>query len=193
MSLLANENPYATNSVTTPLTGEVRVPQQEVLLTFQDWIWHKLITIFGIPKILPISSLVNTSQPPECREHAIDFQLAGLFNCIHECGPSYFDPDGQNPFSYVQSLIVVNHYEEAVLYLLQHHWLLQAVFLGMLLYVYGVLQGSQNVFVTALMRLCAHLKEKPDVMTYLIAFVEEPDVKVDLLVVSGGRRNNYDI
>ena len=78
---------------------------------------------------------------------------------------------------------MVNHYEEAILYLLQHHWLLQAVFLGMLLYVYGVLRGSQNVFVTALIRLIAHLREKPEVMTYLIAFVEEPDVKVDLLVV----------
>lgn len=161
----------------------MRVPQQEVLLTFQDWIWHKLITIFGIPKFLPFYPLVNASQPREFREYAADFQLSGLFNCIQECGPSYFDPNGQNPFSYVQSLIVVNHYEEAILYLLQHHWLLQAVFLGMLLYVYGVLRGSQNVFVTALIRLIAHLREKPEVMTYLIAFVEEPDVKVDLLVV----------
>ena len=129
---------------------------------------------------------MNASQPPKSREVAADFQLSGLFNCIQECGSAYFDPDGQNPFSYVQSLIVVHRYEEAILYLLQHHWLLQAVFLGMLLYVYGVLQGSQNVFVTALVRLIAHLREKPDLMTYLIAFVEEPDVKVDLLVVSDG-------
>ena len=45
LSLLANESPYSTTPVTHPTTGELLVPQQEVLLTLQDWLWHKLLVI----------------------------------------------------------------------------------------------------------------------------------------------------
>ena len=45
LSLLANESPYGTTPVTHPTTGELLVPQQEVLLTLQDWLWHKLLVI----------------------------------------------------------------------------------------------------------------------------------------------------
>ena len=171
------------NSVTTPHSNEVRVPQQEVLMTFQDWLWHKLITIFGIPKFPIFLHLVNDYQQPPFKETSSDFQLAGLHDRICECGADYFDTDGQNPFGYIQSLLVVGQYEQAVLYLLQKHWLISAVFLAMILYVYGVVKGSQNVFIITLNRLLPHLKEKPLVMAYLIAFVREPSLKLDLLVV----------
>ena len=50
LSLLANENPYLSNVISNPHSGEPHIPQQEVLLTLQDWLWHKLITIFGMYK-----------------------------------------------------------------------------------------------------------------------------------------------
>lgn len=45
LSLLANESPYNTTPVTHPTTGELLVPQQEVLRTLQDWLWHKLLVV----------------------------------------------------------------------------------------------------------------------------------------------------
>ena len=78
-------------------------------------------------------------------------------------------------------------YEKSVLYLLQRHWLISAVFLSFLMYAYGVISGSENVFVTSILRLLPHMTEKPTIPVHLIAFVKEPSVKMDLLVVVSDR------
>lgn len=51
LSLLSNETPYAVNSVIDQNTGDICIPQQEVLTTLQDWLWHKLLVVYGIPEI----------------------------------------------------------------------------------------------------------------------------------------------
>ena len=50
LSLLSNETPYAVNSVIDQNTGDICIPQQEVLTTLQDWLWHKLLVVYGIPE-----------------------------------------------------------------------------------------------------------------------------------------------
>ena len=113
--------------------------------------------------------------------------MVGLKKRIVECGSDYFDANGQSPFSYIQNLLVVAEYEKSVLYLLQRHWLISAVFLSFLRYAYGVISGSENVFVTSILRLLPHMTEKPTIPVHLIAFVKEPSVKMDLLVVVSDR------
>ena len=55
------------------------------------------------------------------------------------------------------------------------------------MYAYGVISGSENVFVTSILRLLPHMTEKPTIPVHLIAFVKEPSVKMDLLVVVSDR------
>ena len=188
LSLLANENPYLSNAVSDPHSGEPRIPQQEVLLTLQDWLWHKLITIFGMYKLDSIYGIVNYSFSPDRSEEQDDFKVAGLKKRILDCGSDYFDANGQSPFSYIQNLLVIGEYEKSILYLLQRHWLISAVFLSFLMYAYGVVSGSENVFVTSILRLLPHMTEKPTIPVHLIAFVKEPSVKLDLLVVGNEGR-----
>lgn len=47
LSLLSHENPFASSPVVSQSTGETRIPQSETLVTIQDWLWHKLLSIFG--------------------------------------------------------------------------------------------------------------------------------------------------
>lgn len=47
LSLLSHENPFASSPVISQSTGETRIPQSETLVTIQDWLWHKLLSIFG--------------------------------------------------------------------------------------------------------------------------------------------------
>lgn len=54
-SLLCNETPYAVNNVIDPKSGEICIPQQEVLRTLQDWLWHKLFVVCRMPEIGPIT------------------------------------------------------------------------------------------------------------------------------------------
>ena len=54
-SLLCNETPYAVNNVIDPKSGEICIPQQEVLRTLQDWLWHKLLVVCRMPEIGPIT------------------------------------------------------------------------------------------------------------------------------------------
>lgn len=49
LSLLSHENPFASSPVISQSTGETRIPQSETLVTIQDWLWHKLLSIFGFP------------------------------------------------------------------------------------------------------------------------------------------------
>ena len=65
-SLLCNETPYAVNNVIDPKSGDIFIPQQEVLHTLQDWLWHKLLVVCRMTKIGPIMR----SQPdmPETAE-----------------------------------------------------------------------------------------------------------------------------
>ena len=134
-------------------------------------------------KIKSIYGIVNYSLSPNRNEEPDDFRLTGLKKRILECGSEYFDANGQSPFSYVQNLLVVAEYEKSILYLLQRHWLISAVFLSFLMYAYGVISGSENVFVTSILRLLPHMTEKPTIPVHLISFIKEPSVKMDLLVV----------
>jgi len=138
-------------------------------------------------KIERIYGIVNYSLSPNRNEEQDDFKMVGLKKRIVECGSDYFDANGQSPFSYIQNLLVVAEYEKSVLYLLQRHWLISAVFLSFLMYAYGVISGSENVFVTSILRLLLHMTEKPSIPVHLIAFVKEPSVKMDLLVVVSDR------
>lgn len=172
LSLLANESPYNTTPVTHPTTGELLVPQQEVLRTLQDWLWHKLLVVH-----------LNTLLPHDHADDPADFKLAALRQRIEECGSEYFDPTGDAPFSYVQTLLVAQRFDTAVLYLLQRHWLVSAVALAAVLELYGVLRGSDDLYVTTLLRLLPHVTQKPVIFVHLAAFVGDAIAKKDLLVV----------
>ena len=143
-------------------------------------------------KIERIYGIVNYSLSPNRNEEQDDF-LNDIFSDSHNDvdnqngNADYFDANGQSPFSYIQNLLVVAEYEKSVLYLLQRHWLISAVFLSFLMYAYGVISGSENVFVTSILRLLPHMTEKPTIPVHLIAFVKEPSVKMDLLVVVSDR------
>ena len=127
--------------------------------------------------------VVNTLLPHDHADDPADFKLAALRQRIEECGAEYFDPTGDAPFSYVQTLLVAQRFDTAVLYLLQRHWLVSAVALAAVLELYGVLRGSDDLYVTTLLRLLPHVTQKPVIFVHLAAFVSDAIAKKDLLVV----------
>ena len=126
---------------------------------------------------------MNTLLPHDHADDPADFKLAALRQRIEECGSEYFDPTGDAPFSYVQTLLVAQRFDTAVLYLLQRHWLVSAVALAAVLELYGVLRGSDDLYVTTLLRLLPHVTQKPVIFVHLAAFVGDAIAKKDLLVV----------
>ena len=61
-AILCNESPYSSIVTTDKSTNTVHIVEQEVLLTLQDWLWYKLLSILLFNQIfhsLPILSKGN--------------------------------------------------------------------------------------------------------------------------------------
>lgn len=184
-AILCNESSYSSIVVTDKLSNTVHVVEQEVLVTLQDWLWYKLISILLFNHIfqsLPVLSKGNNRE---------EFTFQFLQNYITQCEPGLFDMNGTKPFSYIQNLIIVNHYNEAIQYLLEHNYVVSAVMLSLLLYYYGVLSDDSNhdnYYYICLSRILSQLRNRIDLATYLIAVIRDTSIKMNFCIV---RNNEY--
>lgn len=67
LSILSNETPFASDPVIDKNTGNIRIPQNETLVTIQDWLWHKLLVIYGIPVVVGLLCSKWNGLPPYSR------------------------------------------------------------------------------------------------------------------------------
>ena len=165
--------------VTDKLSNTIHVVEQEVLLTLQDWLWYKLLSILLFNHIfhtLPVLSKGNNRD---------EFTFTYLQDYISHCEPSLFDMNGTKPFSYIQNLIIINHYNDAIQYLLEHNYVVSAVMLSLLLYYYGVLSedsNHDNYFYICLTRILPQLRNRVDLATYLIAVIRDASIKMNFCI-----------
>ena len=179
-AILCNESPYSSIVTTDKSTNTVHIVEQEVLLTLQDWLWYKLLSILLFNQIfhsLPVLSKGNNRD---------EFTFQYLQSYISQCESSLFDMNGTKPFSYIQNLIIINHYDKAIQYLVEHNYVVSAVMLSLLLYYYGVLaedSNHDNYYYVCLSCILPHLRNRIDLATYLIAVIRDSSIKMNFCIV----------
>lgn len=118
------------------------------------------------------------------RERGEAFQLAGLRRRVLDCGAAHFDPRGTTPFSFVENLVIVGCWREAVEYLLRQRHLLSALHLSLVLYWYRVAPAeTRDLFITCLLRALPLLWSRLALCVAYCAVLREPAFRDDLLVV----------
>lgn len=118
------------------------------------------------------------------RERGEAFQLDGLRRRILDCGAEHFDPRGTTPFSFVENLVIVGCWREAVEYLLRQHHLLSATHLSLVLYWYNVQPSlTRELFITCVLRALPLLWTHLALCVAYCAVLREPAFRDDLLVV----------
>ena len=118
------------------------------------------------------------------RERSEAFQLDGLKRRILDCGAEHFDPRGTTPFSFVENLVIVGCWREAIEYLLRQHHLLSATHLSLVLYWYNVQPSlTRDLYITCVLRALPLLWSHLALCVAYCAVLREPAFRDDLLVV----------
>lgn len=183
-AILCNESPFSSITVTDQLNNTTCIVEQEVLSTLQDWLWYKLIIILLYQQVF--HRLPTLSQAASAEEYSFEY----LQNYIQNCDTAAFDMNGTKPFSYIQILLIISRYDEAIQYLLNHNYFIPAVMLSLLLYYYGVLSENDNrdnYYYVCVARILPQLRNRVDLATYLISAVRDASVKMNFCIV-GKRR-----
>lgn len=180
-AILCNESPFTSITVTDQHNNTTCIVEQEVLSTLQDWLWYKLIIILLYQQVFHY--LPTLSKTGNAEEYSFEY----LQQYIQTCDSNVFDMNGTKPFSYIQILLLINQYEEAIQYLLNHNYVIPAVMLSFLFYYYGILADNDNrdnYYYVCLGRILPQLRNRIDLATYLIAVIRDISVKMNFCIVS---------
>ena len=179
-SILCLESPFSSITITDEQTNSIRIIDQEVLLTLQDWLWVKMITIYTYQHIPKKTHALSSSVNPD------EFTFEYFQQYILSCDPNIFDNQGTKPFSYIQNLIIVNQYNTAIQYLLNKNLIIPALMISLLLYYYHILgdeSDMDNYYYLCLSRVLSQLRNRVDLATYLIAVINDVSVKMNFCIV----------
>jgi nuclear pore complex protein Nup93 len=105
----------------------------DVITTTQDYIWLQLWLI----KDGQESSTSASSSPPQ-------YNLTGLQKLVLDFGPKHFNPKGNNPVQYFETLLTVGLFEDAVAYLYESSHQLDAIHFAIAMFYHGTANAVPN-------------------------------------------------
>ena len=132
--IVGNQDPY--KMTLFKLLGRcdlIKKTVPEVITTTQDYIWLQLMLIKDVQEPT-VSYSSNTPQ----------YNLASLQKLVLDFGPKHFNPKGNNPVQYFETLLTVGLFEDAVAYLYESSHQLDAIHFAIAMFYHGTANAVPN-------------------------------------------------
>lgn len=127
--IIGNQDPYKMTLL--KVLGRCDLSKKtvpEVITTTQDYIWLQLW-------------LIKDAQDSSS---AVPYNLASLQKLVLDFGPKHFNPKGNNPVQYFETLLTVGLFEDAVAYLFDGPHQLDAIHFAIALFYHGTINAIPN-------------------------------------------------
>lgn len=132
--IVGNQDPYKMTLL--KILGRCDLSKKtvpEVITTTQDYIWLQL---WLVKDSQDGSSIASSSNP--------HYNLAALQKLVLDFGPKHFNPKGNNPVQYFETLLTVGLFEDAVAYLYESSHQLDAIHFAIGLFYHGTANALPN-------------------------------------------------
>lgn len=131
--IVGNQDPYKMTLL--KILGRCDLSKKtvpEVITTTQDYIWLQLWLVKDAQE--PSTTASNTPQ----------YNLAALQKLVLDFGPKHFNPKGNNPVQYFETLLSVGLFEDAVAYLYESSHQLDAIHFAIAMFYHGTANAIPN-------------------------------------------------
>lgn len=132
--IIGNQDPY--KMTLFKLLGRcdlIKKTVPEVITTTQDYIWLQLWLIKDVQE----SSVPYSSNTPQ-------YNLASLQKLVLDFGSKHFNPKGNNPVQYFETLLTVGLFEDAVAYLYESPYQIDAIHFAIAMFYHGTANAVPN-------------------------------------------------